>query len=171
LAPYPATKISGELMGYAYHNLFNVSFTAVRFFSVYGPQGRPDMMPYRIMDCINHDREFALYDSGEMFRDWTYVADIVAGILAALDRPLGYECINLGRGEPVRMADFVEMIEQLVGRAARMTTPPAPPSEPKTTYADIRKAQELLDYHPETPVQEGLRQQWDWYRSHILEAL
>jgi len=171
LAPYPATKISGELMGHAYHNLFGISFTAVRFFSVYGPRGRPDMMPYRIMDCISHDREFALYDSGEMFRDWTYVADIVAGIVSALDRPLGYECINLGRGEPVRMADFVEMIEKLVGRSARMTTPPAPASEPKTTYADIRKAQELLDYHPATPVQEGLRLQWDWYRSHSLEAL
>jgi len=170
LAPYPATKISGELMGHAYHNMFGISFTAVRFFSVYGPRGRPDMMPFRIMDSICRDREFALYNSGEMYRDWTYVADVVAGLLAAIDRPLGYECINLGRGEPVRMADFVEMIEALVGRPARMSTPPAPASEPPITYADISKAQALLDYHPETSVQEGLSRQWDWYRHSILEA-
>jgi len=157
-------------MGHAYHNMFGISFTAVRFFSVYGPRGRPDMMPFRIMDSICRDREFALYNSGEMYRDWTYVADVVAGLLAAIDRPLGYECINLGRGEPVRMADFVEMIEALVGRPARMSTPPAPASEPPITYADISKAQALLDYHPETSVQERLSRQWDWYRHSILEA-
>jgi UDP-glucuronate 4-epimerase len=168
LAPYPATKISCELMGHAYYNLFGISFTAVRFFSVYGPRGRPDMMPFHIMDCICHNREFALYNGGEMFRDWTYVTDIVAGLVAAIDRPLGYECINLGRGEPVRMADFVEMIESLIGHPARMTTPEAPASEPPITYADISKAQRLLDYHPQTSVQDGLSQQWDWYKHDIL---
>ncbi len=171
LAPYPATKIAGEVMGHAYHNLFGLFFTAVRFFSVYGPRGRPDMMPYRITDCIAHDRKFTLYDAGEMYRDWTYIADIVAGVIAALDRPLGYEVINLGRGEPVRMADFVRMIEQLVGKPAQMTTPPAPSSEPPITYADITKARDLLDYSPATPVREGLGHLWQWYRAEILETL
>ncbi|MEA3338842.1 MAG: NAD-dependent epimerase/dehydratase family protein, partial [Chloroflexota bacterium] len=134
LAPYPATKIAGEVMGHAYHNMFDLSFTAVRFFSVYGPRGRPDMMPYIITDCIVHDQEFKLYEAGEMHRDWTYVADIAAGVVAAVDRPMGYQVFNLGRGEPVRMADFVELVEELVGKSARMTTPPAPPSEPPITY-------------------------------------
>nr|HID12344.1 NAD-dependent epimerase/dehydratase family protein [Anaerolineae bacterium] len=170
LAPYPATKIAGEVMGHAYHNLFGLSFTAVRFFSVYGPRGRPDMMPYIITDCIVHDREFMLYEAGEMYRDWTYIADIVSGVVAAVDRPLGYEVINLGRGEPVRMADFVELIEELVGQPARMTTPPAPPSEPPITYADITKARALLGYNPTTSVAEGMHRFWEWYRAEILKS-
>ncbi|RLC80244.1 MAG: epimerase [Chloroflexi bacterium] len=164
LAPYPATKIAGEVMGHAYHNMFDLSFTAVRFFSVYGPRGRPDMMPYIITDCIVHDREFKLYEAGEMYRDWTYVADIASGVVAAADRPLGYQVFNLGRGEPVRMADFVELVEELVGKSARMTTPPAPPSEPPITYADIARACDLLDYEPTVPVAEGMRRFWEWYQ-------
>jgi len=167
LTPYPATKIAGEVMGYAYHNMFGLSFTAVRFFSVYGPRGRPDMMPYHITDCIVHDREFALYEAGEMYRDWTYVADIVAGIVAVVDRRPGYEVINLGHGEPVRMRDFVELVEELVGRKARMTTPPAPASEPPITYADVSKARTLLGYEPTTPVTEGMRRFWEWYRENV----
>jgi len=169
LAPYPATKIAGEVMGHAYHSLFDLSFTAVRFFSVYGPRGRPDMMPYIITDCVFHDREFMLYEAGEMYRDWTYVADIVSGVVAAVDRPLGYQVINLGHGEPVRMADFVELIEELVGKKARMTTPPAPPSEPPITYADVTKAHDLLDYDPTTSVAEGMSRFWEWYRAEILK--
>ena len=171
LAPYPATKIAGEVMGHAYHNLFDVSFTALRFFSVYGPRGRPDMMPYIITDCIVHERSFKLYEAGEMYRDWTYVGDIVSGIVAAVDRPLGYEVINLGRGEPVRMADFVELVEELVGKPAQMTTPPAPSSEPPITYADVAKARDLLDYEPTTSVAEGLRRQWEWYQAEIQDSM
>ncbi|HIE38702.1 MAG TPA: SDR family oxidoreductase [Anaerolineales bacterium] len=170
LAPYPASKIAGEVMGHAFHSLFSLSFTALRFFSVYGPRGRPDMMPYIITDSIVHDREFMLYDGGEMYRDWTYIADIVSGVVAAVDRPLGYERINLGRGEPMRMADFVELVEELVGKPARMTTPPAPPSEPKINYADVSKARQLLDYDPKTPVAEGMQQFWEWYQAEMLRG-
>ncbi len=167
LAAYPATKIAGELMGYTYHNLFGLSFTAVRFFSVYGPRGRPDMMPYIITDSIVNDRSFKLYNAGEMHRDWTYVADIVGGVVSALDKPLGYERINLGRGQPVRMADFVALVERLVGKKARMETPPAPPSEPPITYADISKARTLLGYDPHVGVEEGMANFWDWYCAEV----
>jgi len=165
LAPYPASKIAGELMGYTYHNLFGLSFTAVRFFSVYGPRGRPDMMPYMITDSIVHDKTFKLYDAGEMWRDWTYVGDIVQGVIAALEMPLGYERVNLGRGEPVRMADFVALVERLVGKPARMDTPPAPASEPPVTYADITKARTLLGYDPHVSVEEGMTRFWEWYKA------
>lgn len=168
LAPYPASKIAGELMGYTYYNLFNLSFTAVRFFSVYGPCGRPDMMPFMITDSIVHDKVFKLYNAGEMWRDWTYVGDIVQGVIAALEHPLGYECVNLGRGEPVRMADFVVLVEQLVGKTARMETPPAPASEPTITYADIAKARTLLGYDPHVSVEEGMARFWAWYRREIM---
>ncbi|MBN1956174.1 MAG: GDP-mannose 4,6-dehydratase [Anaerolineae bacterium] len=170
LAPYPATKIAAEVMGHSYHQLFGISFTALRFFSVYGPRGRPDMMPYIVTDSIAHERQFALYNAGEMYRDWTYIADIVSGVVAAAERPLGYEIVNLGRGEPVRMRDFVDLVEELVGKPARMTTPPAPPSEPLVTHADISKAQQLLDYHPQTFVADGMRRFWEWYRAQSLAS-
>lgn len=170
LAPYPATKIAGEVLGHAYHNLFDISFTALRFFSVYGPRGRPDMMPYHITDCIVREREFALFEAGNMYRDWTYIADIVAGILAALDRPLGYLVVNLGRGEPMRMADFVKLVEKMVDKPARMATPPAPPSEPPITYADIAKARDILAYRATTPIAEGMRSFWEWYQTEILRS-
>jgi UDP-glucuronate 4-epimerase len=126
------------------------------------------MMPYLVTDRIAHGTEFMLFEAGEMYRDWTYIADIVAGVLAAADRPQGYAIFNLGRGEPVRMADFVEIIEKLVGRRACMTTPPAPASEPPITYADITKAQESLGYRPTVPIEDGLRELWNWYRAEIL---
>lgn len=168
LAPYPATKKAAEVMGYTYHNLHGLDFTALRFFSVYGPRGRPDMMPFMVTDRIVRGEEITLFDAGRLKRDWTYVDDIVAGILAALARPMGYQIINLGRGAPVLMADFVATIESLVGKKARLLTPPAPDSEPQVTFADIGQARRLLGYDPETPVEAGLRQLWDWYRQEVM---
>lgn len=169
LAPYPVSKKAIEIMGYTYHNLHQLNFTALRFFSVYGPKGRPDMMPFMVTDRIVRRQEIKLFDAGQLKRDWTYVDDIVSGITAALERPLGYEIINLGRGEPVLMVDFVEIIEELAGQKAILSTPPAPPSEPKITFANINKARRLLDYNPQTPVADGLRQLWRWYRQEIME--
>ncbi|RME73334.1 MAG: NAD-dependent epimerase/dehydratase family protein, partial [Chloroflexi bacterium] len=170
LAPYPASKKAGEVMGYTYYNLHRMNFTALRFFSVYGPRGRPDMMPFMVTHRIVRGETITLFDAGQMKRDWTYIDDIVSGVVAALDRPLGYEIINLGRGEPVLMADFVHIIEELVGKKAVLETPPAPASEPKITFANIDKARRLLDYNPQTPVQEGLERLWDWYRREILPS-
>jgi UDP-glucuronate 4-epimerase len=105
-----------------------------------------------------------------MKRDWTYVGDIVDGVIAALERPLGYEIINLGRGEPVLMADFVNIIEELAGKTAILTTPPAPPSEPKITFANIDKARQLLDYDPQTGVVDGLAKLWAWYQAEVMAS-
>ncbi len=164
LAPYPASKKAVELMGHTYHNLHQMNFTAVRFFSVYGPRARPDMMPYMVTDRIATGETITLFDAGNMKRDWTFVGDIVAGVDAALHTPLGYEIINLGNGTPVLMSDFVTIIEDLIGKKANLETPPAPASEPKLTNADITKAQRLLNYNPQTPVAEGLEKLWHWYR-------
>ncbi|MDM8528076.1 NAD-dependent epimerase/dehydratase family protein [Anaerolineales bacterium HSG24] len=168
LAPYPASKKAGEMFGYTYNNLHQMNFTAVRFFSVYGPRGRPDMMPFMVMDRIVKGEEIILFDAGQMKRDWTYVDDIVSGVIAALERPLGYEIINLGRGEPILMADFVQSIEKLVGKKAVLSTPPAPASEPKITFANIDKARRLLDYNPQTAVGDGLAKMWDWYQAVVM---
>jgi UDP-glucuronate 4-epimerase len=165
LAPYPASKKACEVMGYAYHNLFDLNFTALRFFTAYGPRVRPDMLCFMVMDRIVRGEEITLFNAGELHRDWTYIEDIVAGVVAALDRPLGYEVINLGRGEPVRVGDFVQIGEELVGKPARLSTPDAPPTEPPITYADVSKARRLLDYAPGTSIRDGLARTWAWYQA------
>ena len=168
LAPYPASKRAVELMGYTYHHLHGLNFTALRFFNVYGPRGRPDMMPSIVTEGIVNRRETVLFDGGQMKRDWTYIDDIVSGIIAALDKQLGYELINLGRGEPILMTDFVEIIEGLVGHKAILSTPPAPLSEPKITYADIAKAHRLLGYNPQISLKVGLCKFWEWYQQEVM---
>ncbi len=167
LAPYPASKKAIEMMGHTYHNLHDMNFTAVRFFSVYGPCGRPDMMPFMVTDRVVTGEKITLFDNGQMKRDWTYVEDIVSGVVAALDKPLGYEVVNLGRGEPVLMADFVSIVEDLVGKKANIEDVPAPASEPKINFANVDKARQLLDYNPQTPVDEGLANLWAWYRDTL----
>ena len=169
LAPYPASKKAVELMGYTYHQSHGLNFTALRFFNVYGPRGRPDMMPFIVTDSIVNRREVVLFDGGQMKRDWTYIDDIVDGVMTAIDRPLGYELINLGRGEPVLMTDFVKIIEGLVGHKAILSTPPAPLSEPKITFADIDKARRLLGYNPQTSLPAGLCKFWEWYQHTVMD--
>ena len=168
LAPYPGSKRAAELLGYTYHHLYGLNFTALRFFTVYGPRGRPDMMAYKVADNIMFNREVPLYNQGQIHRDWTYVDDIVQGVVAAADRPLGYEIINIGRGEPVLLADFVHLIEQRAGRPARLVPAPMPDTDMAYTYADISKARRLLGYDPHISVAEGVTRFWDWYCRAVL---
>jgi UDP-glucuronate 4-epimerase len=166
LQPYAAAKRAAEILGYSYHHLFGQNFTILRFFTVYGPNGRPDMMAYLLADSITKGKRIPLYDGGQMYRDWTYVDDTVSGIVAALDRPLGYEIINLGRGEPVLLADFVAIMEQLSGRQANVVTAPRLAADFVRNEADISKARRLLEYDPQVSVAEGVRRFWEWYREH-----
>lgn len=167
LAPYPASKRAAELLGHSYHHLHGVDFTALRFFTVYGSRGRPDMMAYKVLDSIFLGREVPLYNDGNMHRDWTYVSDIVAGIVAAADRRLGYEAINLGRGEPVLLRDFVTWIEELARARARLVPAPMMDADVKYTYADVSKARKLLGYDPKVSVREGVERFWIWYRDTV----
>lgn len=168
LAPYAASKRAAELIGFTYHHLYGLDFTALRFFTVYGPRGRPDMMAYKVLDNIFMGSPVPLYNSGQMYRDWTYVADIVNGVVAAVDRPLGYEILNLGRGEPVLLADFVKHIEELVGRSANLHPAPMLEADIAYTFADISKTRDLLGYTPTISVQEGVQKFWEWYQSAVL---
>lgn len=168
LQPYAATKKAGELMGYTYHHLFGLNFTALRFFTVYGPSGRPDMMAYKVLDSIFSGRRIPYYNNGQMHRDWTYVEDTIAGVVAAVDRPLGYDVMNLGRGEPVLLADFVGLLQELAGNKANLEPQPMQPADVRTTCADISKAQRLLGFSPRISVDEGVTRFWNWYREEIL---
>jgi UDP-glucuronate 4-epimerase len=163
LAPYPASKRGAELLGHAYHHIHGLDFTALRFFTVYGPRGRPDMLAYKLLDAMRTGEPMPLYNGGQMHRDWTFVSDIVQGIVNATDRRLGYEIINIGRGEPVLLADFVRDLEKLAGRTAPVNSEPMMRADISYTYADITKARKLLDYEPKVSVAEGVKRFFDWY--------
>jgi UDP-glucuronate 4-epimerase len=167
LVPYAASKRAAELLGYSYHHLYGLQFTALRFFTVYGPRGRPDMMAYKVADSVFHGREVPLYNDGQLHRDWTFVGDIVRGVLAAVDRPLGYEVINVGRGQPVLLADFVRLIEERTGRRARLVPAAKPDEDMAYTAADITKARHLLGYDPQVSVAEGVARFVDWYERAV----
>jgi UDP-glucuronate 4-epimerase len=167
LAPYPATKRACELLAHVYHNLHSLRCTALRFFSVYGPRGRPDMTPYLFTAAISRGEEITLYDEGRPQRDWTYIEDIIDGVLAAVDADLEYEIINLGNSRPIVMRDFVTIIEELLGRKAKIISPPLPRSEPPITYADISKARRLLGYNSVTSVEDGMRRFVEWYMQEV----
>ena len=167
LAPYPASKRAAEMLGHSYYHLHGIDFTALRFFTVYGPRGRPDMMAYKVLDSIRLGVEIPLYNGGKMHRDWTYVEDIVSGIVAACDRRLGYEVINLGRGEPVLLADFVEGVQKLAGKQATLKEAPMMDADVSYTYADISKARRLLDYAPKTSVEVGVQNFYAWYQKAV----
>jgi UDP-glucuronate 4-epimerase len=163
LAPYPASKRSAELLGHSYHHIQGLDFTALRFFTVYGPRGRPDMLAYKLLEAMRVGEPMPLYNGGQMHRDWTFVGDIVQGVVAATDRRLGYEVINIGRGEPVLLADFVHSLESLAGGKAPVTSEPMMKADVSYTFADITKARKLLGYDPKVSVAEGTRRFFDWY--------
>jgi UDP-glucuronate 4-epimerase len=168
LSPYPATKRAAELMCATYHHLYGLPCTCLRLFTVLGPRGRPDMTPYRFTEAIVQGHEITLFDPDRVQRDFTYVGDIVQGILAALEAKLPFEIVNLGNHRPVGLRDYVAIIERLVGRPARVRVAPLPPTDARLTCADIAKAQRLLGFAPATPVEEGLAHFWDWYRKNVI---
>jgi len=168
LAPYPASKRAMELFAHSYAHLWKLPTTILRFFNVYGPHGRPDMMPWKWAQQIHKGEPITLYNNGRLHRDWTYIDDIVDGFISALDKPFPYEIINLGCGCPVENTRFVEILEQLVGRKANIIDTPCPPSEPLITYADTAKAQQLLGYEPKIGIEEGLKRFVDWLRAENL---
>ncbi len=168
LQPYSAAKRAAEMLGFTYSHLFGLNFTVTRFFTVYGPSSRPDMMAYLVADSITKGKEIPIYNNGEMWRDWTHVSDITDGLVLALDKPLGYEVINLGRGEPTKLKDFVEMLEEMAGGKATMVDTPKLKADVVKTWANIDKAQKLLNYNPSISVLEGVKEFWQWYKEEIM---
>jgi UDP-glucuronate 4-epimerase len=168
LAPYPASKRAMELFAHSYAHLWKIPVTCLRFFNVYGPHGRPDMMPWKWALAINAGEPITLYNAGRLKRDWTYIDDIVAGFVAALDRPFEYEIMNLGCSCPVENLDFVRVLEGLLHRKASVIDAPCPPSEPLITYADISKARQMLGYSPKVSVEEGVARFVNWLRAEKL---
>ncbi|MCQ3928985.1 MAG: epimerase [Chloroflexi bacterium] len=164
LAAYPASKRAAEILAHSYHHLFGLNVTVLRFFNVYGPAGRPDMMPMKLMEATLSGEVIKLFNGGDIHRDWTYIDDTIDGVMAALERPLGYEIMNLGYGNPISMREFVDTIEEFSGRTINTVNTPTPPSDPPITFCNNDKIRRLLDFKPQVEVHEGLRRTWEWFR-------
>lgn len=167
LSPYAASKKAAEVLCYTYHHLFDIDVTIFRYFTVYGPAGRPDMAPFRFIKWIEEGTPITVFGDGSQSRDFTYVDDIARGTVLGA-REVGYEIINLGGGkEPVALIDFIRMIEKRLGKKAEIIWKEAHAADMKDTSADIGKARSLLGWEPETGLEEGLDRTISWYLENL----
>lgn len=162
---YAANKKSNELLAHVYHHLHGVQMIGLRFFTVYGERGRPDMAPYKFASMIAKNEELTRYGDGSMERDFTYVGDVVSGIMACTTRSLDNEVINIGNSQSVTLQYFIETLEDLMGRKARIVELPVPASDVHKTCADISKARELLGWEPQTNLRDGLERFITWFNN------
>lgn len=167
VSPYAATKAAGELYGHNYFHLYGISVTALRFFTVYGPRQRPDMAIHKFTALIDQGKPIPFYGDGSTERDYTYYSDIIDGVVASIDRDLGFEIINLGESRTTKLSELVAIIEDSLGKKAVLEKLPMQPGDVIMTCADISKARRLLDYHPSTTVKEGVKNFVDWYRTVV----
>ncbi len=165
VSPYAATKRSGELLAYTHHHLFGIPTTCLRFFTVFGPRQRPEMAIHKFVRCVHEGKPIPFFGDGSTRRDYTYVADIVDGVVRAIDRCEGYEIYNLGESATTSLAELVEWIGEACGIEPIIDRQPLQPGDVTITYADISKAKERLGYDPSTPVRKGLEHFVAWYRS------
>ncbi len=162
LSPYAASKKAAEALCSTYHHLHGIDMTVFRYFTVYGPAGRPDMAPFRFIKWIAEGETLTLYGDGTQQRDFTFVDDIARGTIAGL-KPLGYQVINLGTERTVALMDFIGLIEKLVGQKARIKREPRHPADMMVTWAETSKAKETIGWQSSTTVEEGLEQAVAWY--------
>jgi UDP-glucuronate 4-epimerase len=164
LQPYAASKKGAEAMAHAYHHLHNIDVTIMRFFTVYGPAGRPDLSIFRFVQWISEGRPVRVNGDGEQSRGFTYIDDIARGIIAAL-KPLGFEIINLGGHEVITINNLINLIEDVVGRKAIIQYGPPDPADMRSNWADVTKAGELLGWEPQFNLREGVKRLVDWYNA------
>lgn len=166
LSPYAASKKGAEAICFSYHHLFQIDITVFRFFTVYGPAGRPDMAAFRFVQWISEEKPVTVYGDGKQSsRDYTYLDDIAKGVIAGL-KPLGYAVINLGSDSPIVLIDTIRIIEELIGKKAILSHQPVHPADPDATWANIQQAQHLLGWRPQVSFREGIKSVVDWYNEN-----
>ncbi len=170
---YAATKKSNELMAHAYSKLYNIPTTGVRFFTVYGPWGRPDMAPFLFMNAILKDEPIKVFNHGHMQRDFTYIDDIVAGVMKIVAHPpvgdVPFYVYNVGNSNPVDLMDFISVIEQVSGHKAQLNMMDMQPGDVVATYADTTRLQRDFAYQPSTTIEYGIKQFYDWFMSYVVK--
>lgn len=163
---YAATKRSGELIAHAYHALYGIETTCLRFFTVYGPWGRPDMALMLFADRMHAGTSIDVFNHGDLRRDFTYIDDIVDGFARAVEKPLGFEIINLGNGKPTELIAYIEALEAVFGMTTEKNLLPMQPGDVYETYADTQKAKELLGFEAATDLKVGIEHFASWYKSY-----
>lgn len=164
ISPYASTKVAGELTGHTYTHLYGIRFISLRFFTVFGPRQRPDLAIHKFYKLMSENKSIPFYGNGETSRDYTFVGDIVKGIRAAIDYDKSpYEIINLGNSRTVTLNQLISHIENVSGNKAKLEKLPEQPGDVPHTYANISKAQRLLNYKPETSLEEGLKEFKKWF--------
>ena len=164
---YAATKKANELQAHVYHHLYGINVFCLRFFTVYGPWGRPDMAYFKFVRSILADQPIEVFNNGKMKRDFTYIDDIVSAVALAINKCKGYEVINLGNNKPVKLDKFIEIIESNLGMEAKIKYLEMQPGDLIDTSADIKKAKEILGWLPKIGIEEGLKNFIDWYKDYF----
>ncbi|MBS1266586.1 MAG: L-arabinose 1-dehydrogenase (NAD(P)(+)) [Candidatus Woesearchaeota archaeon] len=164
ISPYAATKLTGEIYCRMYNELYGLNINALRFFTVYGPRGRPDMATYKFTRMIDKGEELTMFGDGTSKRDYTYVSDIADGIISALNKKLGFEVFNLGNSDPIQLKEFISIIEKNVGKKANIKQLPMQTGDVFITCADISKAKKILGYEPKTSIRQGIKKFVEWYK-------
>jgi UDP-glucuronate 4-epimerase len=165
MSPYAASKKAAEVMSYTYHYLHGLDVTVLRYFTVYGPAGRPDMSLFRFVQWIREERPVLVFGDGRQERDFTFVEDVARGTVAAL-KPVGYEIVNLGSDEPVLLIDAIRLVEELTGKTGSLEYSEAHKADVRATWADIGKAESLLGWRPQTNFRAGVGRLVDWYEEN-----
>lgn len=170
VSPYAMSKKACELIAFTYHHLYKLNITGLRFFTVYGPRGRQDMAPYKFIEKVCRGEEIQQFGDGSTSRDYTYISDIVDGVVRSIDRPLGYQIFNLGRGTPTSLKRFISLVEQCVGKKAIIKVCPEQAGDVPRTCANVEKAYRMLGYKAKVPFEEGIRLTSEWYLRDIMKV-
>jgi UDP-glucuronate 4-epimerase len=163
---YAATKKSNELLAHAYSHLYRLPATGLRYFTVYGPWGRPDMSPMLFAHAITQGKPIQVFNHGDMQRDFTYIDDVVEGTLRVLDRPAPYAIYNIGNHQPVNLLDYIAALERAFGNKAKLEMKPMQPGDVKATYADTTALRQAVGFAPSTPLDEGLARFAEWFKRY-----
>jgi len=164
ISPYGVSKRAGELLCSTYNHLYNLPVTILRFFTVYGQRQRPDMAIHKFTKLVDESKEICLYGDGETSRDYTYISDIVEGIISALNTGFNHETFNLGNSTPTILSHLISLIEKNLGKSAKIKCLPEQPGDPSITFADISKSKRALNYVPKIKIEEGIKKFIEWYK-------
>lgn len=169
VSPYGATKRAGEMLAYTYNRNFGLNITCLRYFNAYGENNRPDLVPYLWAEAILRDREIEISGDGSRKRDYTYVGDVVRATIAALEKPLGFQVINVGNSNPTSLKELLTVFEKVTGKTAKVKSRPSNSVSTESTYADIAKAKELLSWQPEVGLEDGIGRLVSWFVERRLK--
>jgi UDP-glucuronate 4-epimerase len=164
ISPYGATKRAGELLCYSYHHLYGINIACLRIFTAYGPRQRPEMAIHKFTSLMDQGKEIPMYGDGSSKRDYTYIDDLIDGMMAVLQRHKGFEIYNLGESRTTSLKELIRMIEGCLGKKAKIKAMEPQPGDVSITYADITKAKQLLNYQPKIEMEEGIKRFVEWYK-------